>query len=406
MRTLSIKIPNVSESLEQKLEAMILGGAFWPDVPIASERRLADEFDVSRTSLRNALANLLKRGLLRQVGKRYHTTNIMADLLGPGLDKVAEDFPTQLFDYWIFLFDEAVRLACRKAQDSDREMIDNAVTGLRQSLLGSDAADMFSRFEELNRTVFDGCYNFFLSQTHQALMSVMQPHFVRSFENLAEDAKAAERFSKAIGLVMKKEFEREPIYIVLGTGFEQSKAKPTNDSVNFGEVDATHLVDVVLSNPLFLEAVYELRLITERYAALEAARNVESSQIKQLVAHLDYMTAIADSSPSQYSKLDTELHQLIAECTHNPVFAVINAALSPVFSRTTNQWLKKHMEMRSDQSAIHLQHTQIVEAIVAREAEKAQVTMDEHLAYVLRNLRYLRQQDQLQEIAIARRLLR
>jgi DNA-binding FadR family transcriptional regulator len=234
----------------------------------------------------------------------------------------------------------------------------------------------------------------------------MQPHFVRSFEKLAEDPKAAERLSQAIGLVIKTEFERDPIHTVLATGFEQSKAKPTNDSVNFGGVDAAQLVDVVLRNPLFLEAVYELRLITERYAALEAAKHVENSQIKQLVAHLDYMTAIADSSPSQYSKLDTELHQLIVECTHNPVFAVINAALSPVFSRTTNQWLKKHMEMRSDQSTIHLQHTQIVEAVVARDPEKAQVTMDEHLAYVLRNLRHLRQQDQLQEIAIARRLLR
>jgi DNA-binding FadR family transcriptional regulator len=49
---------------------------------------------------------------------------------------------------------------------------------------------------------------------------------------------------------------------------------------------------------------------------------------------------------------------------------------------------------------------QIVEAITERNKTYAQNAMDEHLAYVLRNLRFLREQERLKEIATARQLLR
>jgi len=406
MSTLSIKIPNVSESLEKKLEAMILGGAFWPDMPIASERRLADEFDVSRTSLRNALASLLERGLLSQIGKRYFATNIMAELLGPGLTQTAHQNPAHLLNYWVLLFESAVRLAGKKAQNSDRVAIEKAAVALQENLLGGDPTALIDCFDRLNRAVFDGCYNFFLSQTHQALMSVMQPRITASLTQILANPDVAMAFSKAVGDLSYEDHASAAFREALSIGFAPQDSGASSQGAELHPVDASQLVDVVLRNPLFLEAVYELRLITETHAAPEAAEHAEARQLKQLAAHFDYMTAINDSTPSQYSKLDTELHRLIAECTHNPVFAVIDAALAPVFSHTTNQWLKKHLEMRSDQSVIHLQHAHLVDAIVARDLAKSQTAMNEHLAYVLRNLSHLRQQDQLQEISFARRLLR
>ncbi|WP_420861268.1 FCD domain-containing protein [Algirhabdus cladophorae] len=406
MRSLSIKIPNVSESLETKLEALILGGAFWPDIPIAAERRLAKEFDVSRTSLRNALSSLLQRGLLTQIGKRYFATNIMADLLGPGLTQIAEDDPMFLLNYWVLLFEDALGLANKKAQDSDRALIKDAATALKKTLLGPDVAALSNSFASLSRTVFDSCYNFFLSQTHHSLIKAMQPQIRASLALMLSNPETKQAFLQSVTALSHGDFERTDFHAALAKGFVRSDVQTTYVRPDVQTVNATPLVDVVLRNPLFLEAVYELRLITERHAAVEAAEHADSNQHKQLLAHLDYMTAIADSAPSQYSKLDTELHQLIAECTQNPVFSVVDAALGPVFSGTTNQWLKKHRELRSDQSAIHVQHTQIVKAIVAQDLERAHTTMNEHLAYVLRNLRYLREQDQLHEIALARRLLR
>lgn len=237
-------------------------------------------------------------------------------------------------------------------------------------------------------------------------MGVIQPRITASLTQILANPDVAQSFSKAIGDLSYEDTASAAFREVLSIGFAPHDPKTSSLGADLHPVDASQLVDVVLRNPLVLESVYELRLITETHAAAEAAEHAEARQLTQLAAHFDYMTVITDNSPSHYSKLDTELHRLIAECTHNPVFAVIDAALAPVFSHTTNQWLKKHLEMRSDQSVIHLQHTHLVDAIVARDLAKSQSAMNEHLAYVLRNLSHLREQDQLQEISIARRLLR
>ncbi|MEM8980934.1 MAG: FCD domain-containing protein [Pseudomonadota bacterium] len=409
MRTLSIKIPNVSESLEEKLEAMILRGAFWPDRPIASERRLAEEFDVSRTSLRNALASLLSRGLLSKTGTRYYTTNIMADVFGPGLGQIAVQDPKPLLDYWVLLFENAVALAREKAQGKDSLAINEAAGQLQMALKSGQPQAMSEAFSTLSRAIFDGCYNFFLSQTHHALMGVMQPYVEQSFALLAQSPKREDLLTSVEGLAESR-FDVGPLYEGLEPGFRPQASGAheiaASKDIDPEDVDASPLVDIVSRNPLFLEAVYELRLITETHAAAAAAEHLSGEQQGQLEAHLTYMKAFEDGAARRYSKLDTELHRLIAEGAQNPVFAFVDAALSPVFSRTTNQWLSKHLEIRSDQSAIHMQHKQIVDAITMRNGPKARAAMTEHLAYVLRNLRHLRELDQLQEIALARELLR
>jgi|GEM_PF-4011654 len=405
MRALSIKIPNVSESLETKLEGLVLAGAFWPDKPLASERRLAEEFDVSRTSLRNALANLSDKGLLTQKQRRYHVTNVMADILRPGFSDIAQTDPLHLLDYWIRLFEEVSMLSNKKAQNSDQVEVQLLARQFKQHVVGQDAAKSAMVFERLCRAIFDSCYNFFLSQTHQALQAVIAPYVAKAFEiqiahtgRHAPLLKAADEIGdyQPIGMTLVE---------VLRPGFVDGPLPVAEIDECDPNADPNQLIDVTLRHAVSFEAVYELRLITEKHAAEQAAKNASSEQIKALLESLERMSVVADVAPADYSALDTKLHHMIAECTQNPVFAVIDSTLSPVFSRTTNTWLKKHLELRRDQSTIHLQHTEIVKAIEKRDPSEALAAMEEHLAYVLRNLRYLRQQDHLHEVATARRLL-
>ena len=405
MSSLSIKIPNVSESLEDKLEALILGGAFWPDRPLASERSLSDELGVSRTTLRNALASLKKNELVTQDGKRFYPTNLLAGLLIPGLEDIRAHQPEHLVAYWLMFFAEVVALSKKKSQTSDRVEIQKAVRELKQALAGEDAAGACHRFDGLCRAVLDGCYNYFLSQTDYALRQVLQDHIRAGFDGLVTSEDKAARLLKDIGAIADFDFEPEAFRSVFATTSGASERGAKTETPN-ADQSPDKLIDVVLRHPLFFEAIYELRLITEKHAAIQAASNATGAQIAALQKHLDEMTIVADASPSDYSKLDTSLHQMLAACAQNPVFDLIDQALAPVFSRTTNQWLRKHMEMRSDQSVIHLQHSQIVEAVAWQDQVAAEVEMVEHLAYVLRNLRSLREQDRLQEIATARRLLK
>ncbi|MEM8794837.1 MAG: FCD domain-containing protein [Pseudomonadota bacterium] len=402
MRTLSIKIPNVSESLETKLEALIMGGAFWPDQPLVSERKLAEEFNVSRTSLRAALANLCDSGLLHLM-KRHHVTNVMADLLGPGLSDVAESSPRHILDYWTILFHETVLLARKKARTSDKVQIKKHCRELKKCIVGDAKNEAVSAFERLTRAVFDSCYNFFLSQTHHAFYSVSFPLFEKSIANLCDLAADDIRILEQIDAIAELEFDIETWRGLLDRGFVAEDVDLPALKTN--GVTAGKIIEATLRHPVAFESVYELRLISETHAAFQAASNATEEQKTSLNAHLENMTLLADMASADYSKLDTELHRLIALSSQNPVFAVIDAALAPIFSQTTNQWLARHLELRRDQSTIHLQHTQIVEAIIDSRAEDAKEHMEEHLAYVLRNLRFMREQDHLHEIATARRLL-
>jgi len=402
MSGLSIKIPNVSESLEDKLEALILGGAFWPDRPLASERRLADELGVSRTTLRNALASLKEKDLLSQNDGRFYPTNVLAVLLAHGLEEIGADQPDHLIDYWLLFFSEAVRLAREKSRNSDRVEVQKAIIAVNKCLASQNAVGAMDAFDGLCRAVLDGCYNYFLGQTHFAFWAALKPQIARGFDTLAASERAQAKMAKALGGLAEFEFDPRAIRSVFG------EASGPNEMTKADLSDRTpdKLIAVVLRQHLFFEAIYELRLITEKHAAMQAASQASNSQVSALQDHLDEMTAVADTSPADYSRLDTQLHQMIAACAHNPVFILIGQALAPVFSSTTSQWLKKHMDMRSGQTAIHLQHSQIVEAIAQRNPQDADIEMVEHLTYVLRNLRTMREQDRLQEIATARRLLK
>lgn len=403
MSSLSIKIPNVSQSLEDKLEALILGGAFWPDRPLASERRLSEELGVSRTTLRNALASLKQKELLTQDGKRFYPTNLLAGLLLQDLNEIRARQPEHLVAYWLMFFSEALTLSKKKSQNSDRVEIQKAVRGLKQCLAGEDPIGSFEAFDRLCRRVLDGCYNFFLSQTDFALRQVLFGKISAGFVEVVKSEEATSSVIKVAGGIADFAFDPGPLKQAFTVASDQ-----TGTCYKIPDEGRTpdKLIEIVLRHPLFFEAIYELRLITEKNAAIQAASNATNVQISSLQKHFDEMTIVADSSPADYSKLDTVLHKMIADCSHNPVFGLVDKSLAPVFSRTTNQWLKQHMEMRSDQSAIHLQHSQIIDAIVRHDRKAAETEMVEHLAYVLRNLRYMREQDRLQEIATARRLLK
>ncbi|MDJ0614386.1 MAG: FCD domain-containing protein [Rhizobiaceae bacterium] len=327
----------------------------------------------------------------------------MADLLGPGLQDIAKNEPKHILNYWTILFHETVLLARKKARNSDKVQIQKHARELKKCIVGGLKNEAVETFEHLTRAVFNSCYNFFLSQTHHALFTVSFPLFKNGVAKLCEVAADDVRILKQIDGISELEFDIDIWRAALKHGFALESEEFSALKVN--GVTADKIIEATLRHAVAFESVYELRMISEKHAASEGAANATSDQKKELETHLEEMTVLADLASSEYSRLDTELHRRIALSSQNPVFEVIDAALSPIFSQTTNQWLARHLELRRDQSAIHLQHTQIVEAILASDAKDAREHMEEHLAYVLRNLRFMREQDHLHEIATARRLL-
>ena len=73
-----IKVAKISDQIVAEIEAMIVDGRFSAGEKLPSERELAQRFNVSRQSLREAIQKLEAKGLIdrRQGGGTFVSENI------------------------------------------------------------------------------------------------------------------------------------------------------------------------------------------------------------------------------------------------------------------------------------------------------------------------------------------
>lgn len=94
-----INAPKVSDSIVTQLEEFILLGILKPGDRLPAERVLAKQFDVSRSSLRDALVKLEARGLIQT---HRGGGNFVCDLVGPTLTDplvhLLKDHPEAMLD--------------------------------------------------------------------------------------------------------------------------------------------------------------------------------------------------------------------------------------------------------------------------------------------------------------------
>jgi len=71
----------VSEEIRLTLLQAIRSGGLLPGAPLPSERELADQFEVARTSVREAIQGLVSLGLVQRKGNRSHVTEHLPEFL-------------------------------------------------------------------------------------------------------------------------------------------------------------------------------------------------------------------------------------------------------------------------------------------------------------------------------------
>ena len=130
---------------------------------------------------------------------------------------------------------------------------------------------------------------------------------------------------------------------------------------------------------LFLDLLEARQIIEPGLAAL-AAHNIEDDEAAKLVAHLEHMHQ--ESSLDNLSMLDVELHLLISKAARNPILHRLMKSLWD-FSKMSRQRTITISELR--RQAVR-DHQYIVESVVARDAERAEKAMRQHLLNVRQHL--------------------
>lgn len=132
-----------------------------------------------------------------------------------------------------------------------------------------------------------------------------------------------------------------------------------------------------LTNPA---EVMRTRLLMETAIAREAALNAKRADIEALQQCLK--ASRASQTWRQYETTDNQLHQLMAQATHNNLLVAFYDALNAV--RRTIAWGRRRSSSGGPPIDHHsfLEHEAIVDAIAARDIEGAGRAMYEHLRMV------------------------
>ncbi len=175
----AIRPPRLADAIAGHIERMILEGSLRPGERLASERDLAEKLGVSRPSLREALSQLEKRGLL--VSNRGGTT--VAQFLAPLSMPLAELFrdkprvTADYFEYRCFVEAQAGRLAALRATDLDRKTIRAIVKRMQQAHSLEDPYKEGEADVDLHVAVYEASHNVVLLHVMRVFAELLREGF-------------------------------------------------------------------------------------------------------------------------------------------------------------------------------------------------------------------------------------
>ncbi len=186
MRYTPINPQKISDSITSHIEDLILNGLLKPGDKLPSERELARELDVSRTSLRDALVKLEARGLLQA---RHSGGTFIRDIIGPTLTDplvhlLAEN-PKAMLDLLEIresLEKIAVQFATERATDPDRAILQQRFDSLNYSTAEGDPRNDAIAIAEYYLAIADASHNIALMHVMRGLFNLMRTSITHSLE--------------------------------------------------------------------------------------------------------------------------------------------------------------------------------------------------------------------------------
>ncbi|WP_019516234.1 GntR family transcriptional regulator [Sphingomonas sp. Mn802worker] len=119
--------------------------------------------------------------------------------------------------------------------------------------------------------------------------------------------------------------------------------------------------------------LYEARLLIEPFAARCAAERMGDDALRTVVALASEMKADAGDARERFAYQDSELHDLVAAGSGNPI---LRDALSRLHSHLHIFRLRSHGEVTSE--AIN-EHNTLIDALGAHDGDAAEAAMREHI---------------------------
>lgn len=184
----SIKVPKVSDSIVSQIEELILDGVLKPGDRLPPERKLAQKFEVSRPSLREAIVILEARGLLqtRRGGGTYVCDLVAPTVIDP-LVHLLQRRPENTFDVLelrVALEEIAAFFAASRANDSDRKILKLRFEELQSTYKDYEPPRNAEADVEFHMAIADASHNIALVHVMRGLFNLLRRSISDNLEKL------------------------------------------------------------------------------------------------------------------------------------------------------------------------------------------------------------------------------
>lgn len=229
--TAIIKTQKVADAIVTHLEKLILEGALRPGEKLTGERELAQRFDVSRPSLREAIEQLTDRGLLRVTRSGTFVAEFLSPLMQPLASLLANN-PRASADYFEFrqaVEEQAARLAAKNATSIDKQALKVRIKQMRDAQKVADQAVEAQADVDFHMALYEAGHNVVILHVMRALGELLRNNIFYNRQTLYERAGVRERLLEQHAAIAEA--------IIEGDADKAEKAAREHISYTFGQVE-------------------------------------------------------------------------------------------------------------------------------------------------------------------------
>lgn len=173
-----ITAEKLSSSVVRQIEQLVLRGILRPGERLPAERELAERLDVSRPSLREAIAELSEQGLLvTKAGSGVFVAEVLGSAFSPALTRLFSSHDEAVFDYLTFRRDMeglAAERAAREGSDTDLQVIDTIFRKMEAAHQKRDPSDEARLDAEFHMAIIEAAHNVIMLHMMRSMFDLLR----------------------------------------------------------------------------------------------------------------------------------------------------------------------------------------------------------------------------------------
>ncbi|MBB5017972.1 GntR family transcriptional repressor for pyruvate dehydrogenase complex [Chitinivorax tropicus] len=210
-----IKPRRVADEIVERLQRMILEGVLKENQRLPAERHLAEQFGVSRPSVREAIQKLVAKGLIRsrQGGGNYVSTGLGATWYDPLLALMQQD-ATVHFDLLEFRHTIETAMAyyaAERATEADRANISHAYEQLQTTYRSADHAQEAEADAGFHLAIAEASQNVVFLHTIRGLFGLLRHNVVTNLGGLYTRHTTRDTIMAQHAAIFQAIMDRDPV---------------------------------------------------------------------------------------------------------------------------------------------------------------------------------------------------